>query len=88
MQQVIKNRLLLGEETTRQQAICCGKNLNFLLLNIDSTKACVAAGGFHHLKSATIHRNICSMFLKKTVLGTDKEMFHFLTSESKFLQQR
>lgn len=70
-----------------QQAICCGKNLNFLLLNIDSRKVCVTDGGFYHLKPATIHKNICNRFLRKIVLGTDKEMFLFLVSERRVLQE-
>lgn len=45
-----------------------GKNLNFLLLNIYCRNTCVSAGGFHHLKSTTIH---CNMFLRKTALGTN-----------------
>lgn len=68
-----------------QQVIYCGKNLNCLLLNIDSRKMCVIDGGFYHLEPATIHKNISNMFLRKTVLGTDKEIFHFLISERKVL---
>lgn len=71
------NQASTGKESTHQQAVCFGKNLDFLLLSISSRKACVAVGGLYHLKPATIHKNICSTFPREKVLGTDKEVFHF-----------
>ena len=65
MQQVMKTGFYWEKRQHVSEQFVVGKNPDFLLLNISSRKACVTAGGFHHLKPATIHPHIRSVFLRE-----------------------